>query len=565
MTAAGVIHTTGIQPDNSGPAAVMAQGEIYGAGKTALSPTEMTGPEANWKSVLESAGLKDSENETLNAQSSSQVKSGASVAPQSAVVISANVESAGIRGAALTRIRQKNCDGPSEQIVFRPTLTRTSRDIGSARTQMRAKKDFATKKNQSEANTSQSVSMAQTQGSMAIPASAPVLLATPRTTHAASPNPKSPGLGLAVDSGGTTLAHSNAGAPIATGEHASVHASLQRGVPEVAKGIGIVSTAAGAITEDAEGGSTVLPLQNKRDPTPDLLVQPSYTAGTPSPAAVAPQLGHAGTTAHSETANLTRQTRNHEDTPSSAGSSGANARSQLDRAKELDHGSKQQEHLQTAQGSRTLQKNIDTGPLKIDSFNSESTVIQVHKHDPVEIRGSVSAGTSMSAASTVVTSKDTFAALDAGGATGTLNWVHAGTRQAEAGFQDPSLGWVSVRAQLNTDGIHASLVPNSTDAAQALGGHLTGLNSFMTAQHTPLQTLTVSTPENGWAGQTAGQGAGHGSGQGQGAYGGEHQEVRSGVQTSATAERSLSSASQTISSSRIFNRISSGTHISVLA
>ncbi len=41
----------------------------------------------------------------------------------------------------------------------------------------------------------------------------------------------------------------------------------------------------------------------------------------------------------------------------------------------------------------------------------------------------------------------TFAALDAENSTATSKWVHAGRNTAEAGFEDPVLGWVGVRAQ----------------------------------------------------------------------------------------------------------------------
>jgi hypothetical protein len=67
--------------------------------------------------------------------------------------------------------------------------------------------------------------------------------------------------------------------------------------------------------------------------------------------------------------------------------------------------------------------------------------------------------------SAAVESAETFAALDATAAPGRPAWIHTGAQQAEAGFQDPELGWVGVRADASGSGIHAQLVAGSTDAA----------------------------------------------------------------------------------------------------
>jgi hypothetical protein len=91
--------------------------------------------------------------------------------------------------------------------------------------------------------------------------------------------------------------------------------------------------------------------------------------------------------------------------------------------------------------------------------------------------------------------RDTFAALDSD-ASSPSTWTHAGTHRAEAGFQDPAIGWVGVRADLNGGGIHASLVPGSTVAAEALGGHLAGLNSYLTEHHSPVANVTLAHPED---------------------------------------------------------------------
>jgi hypothetical protein len=89
----------------------------------------------------------------------------------------------------------------------------------------------------------------------------------------------------------------------------------------------------------------------------------------------------------------------------------------------------------------------------------------------------------------------TFESLDTEAVGGKPAWMYTGAQQAEAGFQDPTLGWVGVRAKVNGSGIHAVVIPNTADAAQALGVHLEGLNTFLVTQQTTLESLTVAAPE----------------------------------------------------------------------
>jgi hypothetical protein len=103
----------------------------------------------------------------------------------------------------------------------------------------------------------------------------------------------------------------------------------------------------------------------------------------------------------------------------------------------------------------------------------------------------------------VAAPQDTFAALDSG--LTAPGWVHAGARRAEAGFQDPALGWVSVRADLNAGDVHASVVPGSAEAAQSLSGHMTGLGAYLAAEHAPVATLTMAEPATGTVDSGAGQ------------------------------------------------------------
>jgi len=72
---------------------------------------------------------------------------------------------------------------------------------------------------------------------------------------------------------------------------------------------------------------------------------------------------------------------------------------------------------------------------------------------------------------------------------------------AEAGFKDPTLGWVGVRAQADAGGVHAAVVPASADASQALSSNMTNLSAYLNEHHTPVQTLTMATPESSLEGR----------------------------------------------------------------
>jgi hypothetical protein len=112
-----------------------------------------------------------------------------------------------------------------------------------------------------------------------------------------------------------------------------------------------------------------------------------------------------------------------------------------------------------------------------------------------DVGGSIRGASESTGTSAAPGAQETFAALDSASASKATTWMHAGAQRAEAGFQDPALGWVSVRADAGSGGIHASLVPSSADAAQALGGHLAGLSAHLVEHHTPVETLTLAAPE----------------------------------------------------------------------
>ncbi len=163
-----------------------------------------------------------------------------------------------------------------------------------------------------------------------------------------------------------------------------------------------------------------------------------------------------------------------------------------------------------------------------------------------------------------------FAALDAGTAPGAPAWIHAGARQAEAGFQDPALGWVGVRADMAGAGIHAALVPGSADAAEALGGHLAGLNSYLAEQRMPVETLTLAAPEHHSAAEAMDRSGSQGMYQGAGQHEeqGASSDAQSGAHSSTPAIAAASphvsgavSAPETASTAAM----PGGVHISVMA
>jgi hypothetical protein len=90
---------------------------------------------------------------------------------------------------------------------------------------------------------------------------------------------------------------------------------------------------------------------------------------------------------------------------------------------------------------------------------------------------------------------ETFTAIDSGSVKDVSTWTTLGTHHAEAGFEDPSLGWVAVRAQGASGAIHATVVPSTAEAAEVLGGHMSGLNAYMAGQPAHVVPVSLGTPE----------------------------------------------------------------------
>jgi hypothetical protein len=85
-------------------------------------------------------------------------------------------------------------------------------------------------------------------------------------------------------------------------------------------------------------------------------------------------------------------------------------------------------------------------------------------------------------------------------------WLHTGAHRAEAGFEDPSVGWISVRAERDSNGVRAVLVAGSSNAEEVLNAHLGGLNAHLVSNHVALPPVTMSTEhgsrfESGFGGE----------------------------------------------------------------
>lgn len=123
--------------------------------------------------------------------------------------------------------------------------------------------------------------------------------------------------------------------------------------------------------------------------------------------------------------------------------------------------------------------------------------------------------------------QDTFAALDEQNPPGAPVWIHTGGNKAEAGFKDPTLGWIGVSAQLDAGGVHASVVTASALASQALSSNMTNLSAYLDEQHTPVQSLTMATSESSWEGRNADNSSSTNAGQGNAQEGNSGQQQAS--------------------------------------
>jgi len=231
--------------------------------------------------------------------------------------------------------------------------------------------------------------------------------------------------------------------------------------------------------------------------------------------------------------------------------------------------------LRTAHGTGTadaVQHGTQTVAVQPTSSGAETSSLTrdlASTNGGANTVGGAAAGST--SASAGPTPRETFAALDADPASGTPTWIHAGAQRAEAGYLDPNLGWVGVRADATGGAVHASVVPGSADAAQALGGHLAGLNDYVTQQHLPVDTVTLAAPESRSTDSGMNQGGNQGMNQGAGQNTGQgtYAEPQSNTQFNAPAISGAApfngSASANVPDTTAQTARPGGTHISVMA
>jgi hypothetical protein len=152
--------------------------------------------------------------------------------------------------------------------------------------------------------------------------------------------------------------------------------------------------------------------------------------------------------------------------------------------------------LDASQGSaRFVRGPFETGAVQGSGDDAVSTISTKHGAQGASI---VSDGPK---------DEQVFVALDGRQGKGSPTWVHADAHSAEAGYQDPNLGWVSVRAHSDAQGLHATLSPDSPQSAQALNGHLGDLGAFLRERHSHVESLSVTSPVLSSASQMGDQGS----------------------------------------------------------
>jgi hypothetical protein len=262
-----------------------------------------------------------------------------------------------------------------------------------------------------------------------------------------------------------------------------------------------------------------------------LSVAPPLEDATPTSAAISAtkaQSSHAATATES----ATQSTLQRPDAPTPSSPDDLSLQSQIKTAYEQ---STSTDTATAAQGADAMQSRSapnrdaaarERSPLQHQTAgDTAQQVVAVGTHaaltrDPVAMsgasndRGSATTGfvQSQPGTSSSPTARDTFAALDADPGQLATAWTHTSPRQVEAGYQDPSLGWVSVRADMTSGGLHASVIPTSQDAAQALGSHLSGLNAYLSEHHGGSVTASLAAPEDRSLTQQSGTGSGTQSG-----------------------------------------------------
>ncbi len=222
-----------------------------------------------------------------------------------------------------------------------------------------------------------------------------------------------------------------------------------------------------------------------------------------------------------------------------------------------------QGHSTAREAAATVAPAVQTQPATPDVTNAVLRAPAVPN-----ARQPLAGAAPITSASSPASAQDTFTALDRETSLGAPTWTHAAGQHAEAGFRDPDLGWVGVRADLDSGGIHATLVPSSADAAQTLSGHLAGLSSHLADEHAPVASLAMAAP--GESGADSGVGQRMQQGTDGNAQGNRPDETSATPQKNATVENCMSTLASTpehgfSSETRAYPGDVRGTHISVIA
>ena len=157
----------------------------------------------------------------------------------------------------------------------------------------------------------------------------------------------------------------------------------------------------------------------------------------------------------------------------------------------------------TGNPSAAASPGLQSPPVTVGGASSP---IHTSPFSPASSNGLADSASSTPRAPASPPGPDAFAQLDQEHTTPLATWIHAGPHRAEAGYLDPSLGWVGVRAQNEAGVLHAAILPGSAEAAQALGQHMAGLNTYLAQHHAGMGPVGMTAPDPLTDGATSGRG-----------------------------------------------------------
>lgn len=243
----------------------------------------------------------------------------------------------------------------------------------------------------------------------------------------------------------------------ATAESAQAAAPDQPQAPteQASRGSDTLNTCSGAITaaESRTTGATFALRETSPTPEPQSAAKVKIVHELPD------QLSHVAKTARSEAVNI-ENTRH----------------------------APQARHLQTAEAGAPVGDRVDTAvaaQFRPISMSGER-LAEIHGQETPDSHIGAKTALPNSAAS------NAHATLDAKSAEVPARWTSSDPRSVAAGFQDPELGWVSVRAHTDASGLHATVIPSSQEAGQVLAGHMAGLAAHLSDRVATIDTLTIA-------------------------------------------------------------------------